>query len=262
MPRQPRLLSETGVYHIMLRGVNHCQLFEETADYEYFLARLTTAKTELSLQVFAYCLMPNHVHLLVKEESPGDVTAAMRKSLTPYAWWVNRKYTRSGPLMANRYKSECVTDDPYLLAVTHYIHRNPVAAGIAQHMDSYPWSSYRSYTTGVPTLTDTDFILSLFSPDRATAIARFIEFHQDASTAASLNVFPDDRPDERQIGNELSTHYDGLKPSAIPGLPRTQRDAVIAHLRDQGFSVRQIERVTGVSRGIVARIRAVPREEA
>ena len=109
MPRQPRLFSETGVYHIVLRGVNHCQLFEEPEDYGQFLTRLATVKTDLSLEVFAYCLMGNHVHLLVREQSSGDIVQVMRKTLTPYAWWFNRKYERSGQLIADRCKPRNVT---------------------------------------------------------------------------------------------------------------------------------------------------------
>ena len=261
MPRQARLLSETGMYHVLFEGVNHGPLFEETEDYERFLARLTAATTELSLQVMAYCLMPHHVHLLVKEQSPGDITRVMRKTLTPYARWFNKQHARSGPLIANRYKSEGVAADDYLLAVLRHIHRNPVEAGITARIDGYPWSSYPSYTTGLSPLTDTDVVLGLFSPDRATALARFAEFHQDATPTASVRLFPQARPDDLQVRTVLATAFDGLEPAAIPELSRTRREAVIGYLRSQGFSVRQIERVTGVSRGIVARIPAAQSAE-
>ena len=260
MSRQPRLFSESGVYHIMLRGVNHCHLFEEIEDFEYFLARLALVKTELSLGVFAYCLMSNHVHLLVREESPGDVVALMRKSLTPYAWWFNRKYARSGALIANRYKSACVTDDAYLLSVVRYIHRNPVEAGMTAQMEGYLWSSYRSYVTGVSALVDTDFVLGMFGSDRATAVTRFAEFHRDDSSDLVVDLCQGVRRDEAQIRVELAAKYGGLVPSAVDGLPRADRDGVVAYLRGRGFSVRQIERVTGVPRGIVARIHAANQE--
>ena len=255
MPRQSRRLSDTGVYHVMLRGVNHCQLFEEPEDYEQLLIRLDAAKTDLAAEVFAYCLMTNHVHLLVREHTPGDIVTLMRKSLTPYAGWFNRKYGRNGALIANRYRSECVHDDAYLLAAMRYIHRNPVEAGIVERPDAYPWSSYRTYVTGSPSLVDTGFILQLFSPDQSVAVTRFAEFHRHDPTTVVI-PFRSAR-NEHEIRADLAARYEGLEPHTIVQLPKPRRNAVIAYLRGQGFSVRQIERGTGVPRGVIARVEVV-----
>jgi len=261
MPRQSRRLSDTGVYHVMLRGVNHCQLFEEPDDYEQFLTRLAAAKNDLAAKVFAYCVMTNHVHLLVREHTPGDIVSLMRKTLTPYAGWFNKKYGRTGALIANRYKSECVQDDAYLLAVVRYIHRNPVEAGLTQRIDSYPWSSYPAYVAGSGSLVDTGFVLAMFGSEPPVAVSRFVGFHQDDPTGLVVSPFPAAR-DERQIRGEMAARYEGLEPHAIVGLPRARRNAVIAYLRGQGFSVRQIERATGVPRGVISRVEAVPPHDA
>lgn len=178
MARLPRKISETGIYHVVFRGVNHCHLFEETGDYEKFLERLHAVKEEMSLEVYAYCLMSNHVHLLLKEKTNGDITRTMRKLLTPYASWFNRKYQRSGALVANRYKSECVEDDAYLLTLLRYIHQNPISTGITKDILDYRWSSYTSYISRTSNLIDKDFIMGIFSEKPDQARKEFVSFHK------------------------------------------------------------------------------------
>ncbi|MDR0783301.1 MAG: transposase [Propionibacteriaceae bacterium] len=238
----------------MFRGVNHCQLFEENEDFEKLLTILTKVKSETDLKVLAYCLMSNHAHLLIREKSPGDIVTAMRRTLAPYASWFNKKYGRSGALITNRYKSECVTNDAYLLTVVRYIHHNPIEAGITTTPRSYRWCSYQNYLTGRSALTDVDFVLSMFAPNHPDAIQQFEKFHNDYPNEEPINL-PQDykRNRDDQIRIELTNHYDGIQPTAINTLPKTQRDTILAFLREKGFSIRQIERTTGVPRGIIAR---------
>ena len=145
MGRQARQFSETGMYHIVFRGVNHCRLFEETSDYIKFLDVLIRVKKELDFEMYAYCLMSNHVHLFIYEKNIGDIVKVMKKLLTSYAGWFNRKYKRSGTLVANRYKSECIEDEKYFYSLVRYIHLNPIKAGIVANINEYEWSSFREY---------------------------------------------------------------------------------------------------------------------
>lgn len=252
MSRLPRKISETGIYHVVFRGVNHCHLFEEAGDYEKFLGRLHSVKEEMSLEVYAYCLMSNHVHLLLKEQASGDITRAMRKLLTPYASWFNRKYQRSGALIANRYKSECVEDDAYLLTLLRYIHQNPISAGIEKDIADYQWSSYRSYTSRASDLVDKDFIMGIFSDDLDQARKAYVSFHKTLDETDCSLSDKVAKP-ENQIRNEIAGLLGEIEPHELAGLPKRGRDTLISMLRGKGYSVRQIERVTGVSRGIVAR---------
>ena len=105
MNRPARQASQSGCYHVIFRGVNHCHLFEEEVDFERLLALLAALKHQLGFKVHAYCLMDNHCHLLVRVESAGDLPQLMGRLLGGYALWFNRKYGRSGALIANRYKS-------------------------------------------------------------------------------------------------------------------------------------------------------------
>jgi len=237
--------------------VNHCHLFEEQEDYEKMLVLLATAKEDLPLLIHAYCLLSNHVHLLVQAPSSEDIAQAMRMVLGPYANWFNRKYLRSGALIANRYRSECVEDDRYLLALVRYIHQNPVAAGASRRIGDYRWSSYREYSTGTRLLTDTGFILAIFSEDPSRTVEEFKAFHsiiepfEDALTDKAIRV-------DGEIYLEVRSILKGAEPHTVTSLPRAERDDILACLRERGFSIRQIERVTGISRGIVARAKQLP----
>ena len=145
MARQARRISKTGLYHIIFRGVNQCSLFEESEDFEKLLELLAIVKSDLGYKVHAYCLMNNHVHLFIHEQSPADITLIMKRVLCTYAYWFNKKYKRSGALIANRYKSTCVENDEYLLTLTRYIHQNPLNAGLVKDLEKYRWNSYRDY---------------------------------------------------------------------------------------------------------------------
>jgi len=182
MARLPRQFSSSGFYHVVFRGVNHCHLFEEDCDYEKMLGLLIKIKDELGIEVHAYCLMSNHVHLLLREKTPQDITTAMRRLLGPYAMWFNKKYQRSGALITNRYKSTCVETDAYLLDAARYIHQNPVSAGIVSNMEHYRWSSFNDYSKTQSPLTTTKMILSILSSTRETALEQFARFHMQAET--------------------------------------------------------------------------------
>lgn len=252
MARKLRRVSETGIYHIVFRGVNHCHLFEEDEDFTKLLDLLASAKEDLSLEIYAYCLLDNHVHLLIREQFPGDIVKAMRKLLTPYAYWFNKKYLRSGALIANRYRSECVESDSYLLSLVRYIHQNPLIAGITKRMETYRYSSYGEYTTGRKGLTDTRLVIGMFADDHDVAIELFKSFHALAEDK-DFSLPDRERKNEHQVRDEICSILGDVNPNALSGMRKAERDDLLVSLRNQGFSIRQIERVTGVSRGIIAR---------
>ncbi|MCL2806870.1 MAG: transposase [Coriobacteriia bacterium] len=252
MPRQARLLSETGIYHIIFRGVNRCHLFEEADDFEKMLELLTIAKEELGFELLAYCLLDNHAHLLLKEKSPGEITKVMLKLLSPYAFWFNKKYGRSGALIANRYRSERVEDDEYLLTLVRYIHQNPLLAGASRQIDGYRWCSFPDYALGRSNLTDTRFALEMFSTDKIKAIKEFRSFHDTLETK-DYSYSREVKRTKEEMRQEFLSLLGEVEPSSLVGLPKPERDAILTSLRKQGFSIRETERLTGVSRGIIAK---------
>ena len=145
MGRQARTISSSGFYHVMFRGVNYQHLFEEDSDYEEFLWDLAKLKDEMRFEIHAYCLMSNHVHLLIRENQSGDISRVMQRLLVKYAMYFNQKYCRSGVLISNRYKSRPVEVDEYFMQLIRYIHQNPVQAGLIKNIEEYPYSSYLEY---------------------------------------------------------------------------------------------------------------------
>jgi REP element-mobilizing transposase RayT len=167
MVRSIRLKSEHGIYHVMLRGLNQAQLFYDDEDYEAFLTRLCKYKEQYSFQLFAYCLLGNHVHLLFKERD-WTLSDFIKSVTVSYAHWFNRKYDRSGYLFQGRYRSEPVDSTDYLYTVLRYIHNNPVMIGesIAH------WTSYDEYVNK-NNLVDTQWVLSTLDEDSVQAKLAF-----------------------------------------------------------------------------------------
>ena len=130
----------------MIRGIDRTNIFRDTEDKARFLERLGQTVQESQCVIYAWVLMDNHVHLLFRSGQVG-ISAVMRKLLTWYAQYFNRKHLRKGHLFENRYKSILCDEDNYLLALVRYIHLNPIRAKIIQTMaelDTYPWSGHRA----------------------------------------------------------------------------------------------------------------------
>lgn len=148
MPRKSRETSGTGIYHVMLRGINRQNIFYDTKDYEIFLELLrqqTHPEDERHRQlpphcvVYAYCLMPNHVHLLLREKEE-TLASVMKSIVVAYAWHYNKRYQHLGPVFQDRFRSEPVNDDAYFFTLLRYIHQNPIKAGMVEEVDQFVWS--------------------------------------------------------------------------------------------------------------------------
>ena len=186
MARQARKVSETGVYHVMIRGINYQRIFEDEEDQEKYLRLLQTYRKRCGFALYGYCLMGNHVHLLIKEAArpsvmtirgeevevgPGEPLDSVLKRIgVSYVLYFNRKYKRVGHLFQDRFRSEPVENDAYLLMALRYIHRNPVKARMCTKPEDYPDSSYRAYLNGNSDgLTDTGFVLEILPRDQLKA---------------------------------------------------------------------------------------------
>ncbi len=144
MPRQPRLDAPGALHHIMGRGIERTRIFRTDRDREDFLKRLADLSMAGELIVYAWSLMPNHFHLLVRT-GRQSISRSMRKLLTGYVVNFNLRYKRHGHLFQNRYKSIICEDDPYLLELTRYIHLNPLRAGVVgslEELRSYRWTGH------------------------------------------------------------------------------------------------------------------------
>ena len=149
MPRQARLDAPGLLQHVMARGIERRKLFRDDKDRKSFLNRLTLILEETQTQCYAWALIPNHFHLLLRT-GPTPLSKVMRRLMTGYAVTFNKRHKRSGHLFQNRYKSVVCEEDPYLLELIRYIHLNPLRAGIVKDLkvlDKYPWTGH-SYILG------------------------------------------------------------------------------------------------------------------
>ena len=145
MPRGPRLDAPGVLHHVMARGIEKRKIFLQERDYSDFLERLGQALEDKGAVVYAWVLLPNHFHLLIRT-SQGDLVGVMRKLMTGYAVNFNLRHKRAGHLFQNRYKSVICQEEPYFMELVRYIHLNPVRLGMVQDLGSligYCWSGYR-----------------------------------------------------------------------------------------------------------------------
>jgi len=162
----------------MLRGINRQDLFEDDEDKQRFIETLKTYKEKSGFSLYAYCLMSNHIHLLLKEEKE-PISLIIKRISSSYVYYYNWKHSRCGHLFQERFKSEVVEDDSYLLTVLRYIHQNPVKAKIIKEIEKYKWSSYNEYTCESK-MVDTNYALAIFAEEKVAAIKSFINFEDFA----------------------------------------------------------------------------------
>ena len=162
------------VSHITQRSTGKEPLFIEDNDYLYMMKLLKDLKSKFNLQIFAFCLMSNHVHILLRQNM-GNLSRAMHDLFTVYAMYFNNKYKRKGHLFGGRFRQAACFEDHYLLTASLYIHLNPVRAGIADHYSQYKWSTWRLYCQDIypDTFIDWKFILQLLDKDISTARKRY-----------------------------------------------------------------------------------------
>jgi putative transposase len=144
MPRGPRLDAPGTLHHVMVRGIEGRRLFVDDADRDEFVRRLAVVVTATGLRVYAWALLPNHAHLLVRT-GPVPLARAMRSLLTGYAGAFNRRHRRRGHLFQNRYKSVVVEEEPYFLELVRYLHLNPLRAKLVPDLttlDRYPYTGH------------------------------------------------------------------------------------------------------------------------
>lgn len=250
MSRRAREQSASGVYHVMLRGINRQVIFEDEEDYEKFLQVLQDCKSVSGFKIYAYCLMSNHVHLLLRTGPGGEGLEQIFKRVgVRFVAWYNRKYGRSGHLFQDRFKSEVVNDDSYLFTVLRYIHQNPVKAGLCKKPEKYLWSSYPVYLGGGP-LCDTPEVLKLLAPNPGQAMAELQRLHAENVQTVCMDIEQEQRPSDAEIRALLLNLCGTDKTAKLQALPIPLRDAAIAALKEQRASLRQITRLTGWPFGI------------
>ena len=250
MARRVRENGRNGYIHIIERGVNHQDIFYHDSDYERFLEMLGELKEEMGFDVICYCLMSNHVHLLLHDKD-RRFAAIMRMLASRYALYFNRKYERSGHLFEDRYRSRPIDTKAYLLACVAYIHNNPEKAHISSR-EKYRWSSFSDYVrdNGESTFCKTDFVRQLTGSREV-----FIVMHdqQNPYTTLKEQCFEDRTGLKDGVVRDYLCEILGSEdPTCIQTLQPTERDKILNDLKKLRISCGQISRITGISLYLVS----------
>ena len=165
MPRQARLDAAGTLHHVILRGIEKRQIFDDDRDRETFVNRMGQLALEIKTKIYAWALLTNHAHILLRS-GPEGLPQYMRRLLTGYAQAYNRRHKRYGHLFQNRYKSIVCEEETYFQELVRYIHLNPLRAGLVpdlERLDRYPWSGHGVLMGKVKySWQDADYVLSWF----------------------------------------------------------------------------------------------------
>lgn len=243
MPRSARKKSKSGYYHILLRGNNRQNIFTDDQDRSFFLKIMQRYKKELGFEIHAYCLMSNHIHLLLHDPN-NQLDLIMKKIAGSYASYFNLKYDRVGHLFQDRFKSQSIEDDTYFLIVLRYIHQNPLKAQIAPDYN-YAWSSHHEYMNS-PKITETTFALDLLGGK-----ADYISFLQKEDETPCLDIVEKTRITDEEA-KKIIKNIAGIESlEQIQKFDRANKSQTLNALKEKGLTSRQIARLTGINRGTV-----------
>lgn len=254
MPRRAREKSESGIYHIILRGANRQEIFHDDEDCLRFLETVERYKKQIDIRIYGWCLMGNHIHLLLGE-GYEEISVTMKRIGVSYAWYYNWKYNTVGHLFQDRFKSERVDRDKYLITVIRYIHQNPAKAGLVKKLADWKWSSCIGYYGGEtypPGLLDSELILGMFSEERTSAIAGFKEFNEIRNEDKCLENETSKRLTDDQARSEIKKIIPVTVMVQIKSLPKAQRDEIISKVKEiEGLTQRQAARILGISPNLI-----------
>ena len=265
MSRQGRIQSGTGVYHVMMRGINRQQIFESEEDNKHMLYVLSNLQLQYSpdgtplpsptCTIYANCLMGNHFHLLIQERA-WTISEIIKSLASSCVYYFNKQHQRIGHLFQDRFKSEPVNDMTYFITLLRYIHQNPVKAGIVSDAKDYPWSSWREY----------------LCPDKeenicnTRATLRRISL-EDLSTLVNQPLSEEcqcidiDTSDIRKmtVHTDESVRQEILCLSQCQSIAEFQREdigkrkEICRIMKERGAGVRQLSRITGISLGTISK---------
>lgn len=250
MPRKPRMKSKNGIYHVMLRGANRQGIFHDDTDNLKFLEIFKRYKEKSGMNVYAWCLMNNHVHLLVREVDE-ELSVTMKRIGVSYASYYNLKYKTTGHLFQDRFRSENVETRSYFLTVIRYIHQNPVKAGIVGRVSGWRWSSCAAYygQNDYPGgLLDQKKVLQIMAVDPDEARDKFKEFNEQVNNDECMDEGAKRRRlTDDEAREEIRSVLGRVDIAHVKSLPKSERDDILRKIKIiDALSLRQAARILGV----------------
>ena len=247
MARNPRKRSKTGIYHVMLKGIDGRDIFLDEEDKAKFLEKMIKAKEVGNFKLYGYCLMDNHVHLLVKESE--DIGTSIKRITVSYVQWHNSKYGRTGHLFQNRYLSETVETDSYLICALRYINQNPVKGRLCNNIVDYKWNSYLQHIAtykGHQTHIDSTFIIEYFH-----LISDFEEFMKSDNNDKFIECEQSTKWTDVTLREFIEENYG----SEFRDISIEARNTMIQEIYERtNVSIRQLARTLGMGKNIIERV--------
>jgi len=198
--RKTRIEFPGAFYHVLSRGNNRQEVFQDEQDYRIYLRRLEKYREQYKFILYAFVLMPNHVHLLI-ETGHTNLSKIMQGIQQSYTSYYHKKYKSVGHLFQGRYKAILCQRDAYLLELVRYIHLNPVRSGLVESLEDYAWSSHHSFFGHLKQpYVDKILILAMFSEDKHSALKRYLQFIQDGMDEGHQERFYE-VVDQRYLGS-------------------------------------------------------------
>jgi len=233
----------------MLRGINRQDIFEDDEDRAEFLECLFRYRQQCEFALYAYCLMSNHVHVLLKENE-YSISNLVKKISSSYVHYYNWKYARTGHLFQERFKSEPVEEDDYFLTVIRYIHQNPLKANIVERIEDYEWSSYSDYLEKARL--DHGTAMNLFGRYSKNPLEEFIRYNNIQNNDRCLEFKDTIKRSDKEVRKIIKQTGGFENVNEIQYADRERKSEIIRRLkRVKGISMRQLQRITGLSYRII-----------
>lgn len=255
MPRQPRKCSTTDYYHVMIRGINKEYLFKNNKHKEKFFDLIKKEEQEGLIKIGAWCIMDNHVHFVLKA-SLKEMSKAIKIVCLKYAAYYNNASNRIGPVFGDRYKSENIEDDNYMLQVIRYIHNNPLKANIVKNTSDYKWSSFNHFIkqSNFILKEQKDFILRFFDNN----ISQFIEYHKQVDNNEYIEIKEEQEKFKLEVGQKIIEDFFEdkgiISEKELASNPEWKDELVVKLKSNSHLTLRQIAKLTGLSLNIVHKI--------
>lgn len=238
--RKKRQYSEKGFYHTVIRGCNKQNIFYCDEDKNKFINLMKRYSVKNNIRIHSYCLMDNHVHLLIEDVNKENLSSFMQVLSSVYARYFNKKYDRIGHLFQDRFSSEAIEDNGYLLVVFRYIMQNPQKAKVC-NADKYFWSSYNCYKHQ-KTFVYKSFLINCFG-----SISKLYKYlaQENNDECLEIEMRPSEKNDYciKKVLNILKS----TNPIIQPDLPKEVLFNKLRLLKLSGLSLRMISRITGIS---------------
>ena len=245
MPRTPRSASQSGLYHVTMRGNAKADIFEADVHRQRFTELLSRYRDECRYELLAWCLMDNHVHLVI-DANDMDLSGALQKLATAYAVYYNKNECRVGHLFQSPFRSRPIEYEEQLVNTVRYVHRNPERAGICAARD-YKWSSYGEYA-GEPWLVNKSMVMGIVN--RVDELLEGeVEMGYVVHTSPRRTTLSD-----TQARAILAERLGVQSCVAIGGLPKKERNKVVQEASNLGLPIAQMARLFGLGERTVYRV--------